>query len=223
MNTPHTPVDSIRVLVADDSPTVQRAVKAQIDHEPSIELVGEAETADEALRKVRTLAPDILLLDIQLKEGNGLEVAERLKEEDSATKVLVVSSYDLDVYVDSLTRSGIRGYLMKQDLGSELIKAIRWIYLGEGMLSPTIAGRLLATLSGGPPPTGGSPRRLSQKELAVLELVMQGYANEFVATHLGYSEEEIQNTVEEMLSGLGAPSIQQAIHMAINSGYFSPN
>ena len=85
MNTPHTPVDSIRVLVADDSPTVRRAVKAQIDHEPSIELVGEAETADEALHKVRTLAPDNLLLDIQLKEGNGLEVAERLKEEGSAT------------------------------------------------------------------------------------------------------------------------------------------
>ncbi|WP_279366334.1 response regulator transcription factor [Microbacterium testaceum] len=198
----------IRVVIADDHPVVRAGVRALLDAEADIEVVGEAATADEAVALAASLAPELVLMDLQFGErAAGAEATRRVRALAAPPYVLVLTNYDTDGDILGAVEAGASGYLLKDAPPHELLAGVRAAAAGQSALAPAIAGRLLARLR--------EPRvTLSVREIEVVRLVARGASNAEVAARLHITDATVKSHLAHVFSKLGVSSRTAAVSAA---------
>jgi NarL family two-component system response regulator LiaR len=212
--------EEIRVLAADDHAVVREGLRALIDTEAGMILVGEATDGAEAVRKARALEPDVVLLDLVMPRKSGLEAIGEIKQALPSTRILVLTSFAEDDKVFPAIKAGAHGYLLKDTSPSQLLRAIRDVHRGEPSMHPTIARKLMRELqrSSELPPTEDP---LTAREAEVLSLVAQGLTNQEIADRLFVSERTVRTHVSNILSKLHLANRTQAALYALRRGLAS--
>lgn len=211
----------IRILIADDHAIVREGLRALIETEPGMELVGEATDGVEAVQMARTFRPDVILLDMVMPHKDGLEAISEIKGEQPDARILVLTSFAEDEKVFPAIKGGALGYLLKDTSPQGLLKAIRDVYEGESSLHPTIARKLIGELHrpSSPPPAG---EELTEREVEVLNLVARGLSNQEIADRLVVSERTVRKHVSNILGKLHLANRTQATLYALRTGIAQP-
>lgn len=209
----------IRVLVADDHPMFRFGLRAVLLAEPDLELAGEAETGIEAVELVTALQPEVVLLDLNMPELDGIGATERIARESPRTGILILTMLEDDESVLAAIRAGARGYIVKGSGSEEIVRAIRGVAAGEVIFGPSVAPKVLSALqsagSASPdPPFAG----LTRREYEVLLLLAQGQSNQAIADRLFVSEKTVRNHLSLIFDKLGVSSRAEAIVLAHRSG-----
>jgi DNA-binding NarL/FixJ family response regulator len=202
----------IRILIADDHPVVRAGLRALLDAEDDLEVVGEAATPATAVELAADLSPELVLMDLQFgQDTSGAEATRRIRALDAAPYVLVLTNYDSDGDILGAVEAGASGYLLKDAPPHDLIAAVRAAASGQSALAPAIAGRLMARMR--------TPQvSLSAREIEVLELVAAGAANGEVAARLHISEATVKSHLVHVFSKLGVASRTAAVSTARSLG-----
>ncbi len=202
----------IRVVIADDHPVVRAGVRALLDAEEDIVVVGEAATPDEAVALAETHAPELVLMDLQFGDrASGTEATRRVRALAAPPYVLVLTNYDTDGDILGAVEAGASGYLLKDAPPDELLAGVRAAAAGQSALAPAIAGRLLARLR--------EPRvTLSVREIEVLQLVSRGASNAEVAARLHITDATVKSHLAHVFSKLGVTSRTAAVASARGLG-----
>ena len=218
----------IRVAVADDQALVRSGFSVLLGSAPDIEVVGEAGDGREAVELVRRERPDVVLMDIRMPDVDGLEATRTIRSDQSlsATRVLVLTTFDLDEYVFEALRAGASGFLLKDTLPADLIAAVRVVADGEALLAPNVTRRLIEELIGRPdrpvltPPPGLAT--LTERELEVLAAVARGLSNAEIAEELFMSHATAKTHVSRVLTKLDARDRAQLVMIAYEAGVVQP-
>ena len=216
---------TIRVVIADDHALLRQGIRNVLELEPELKVLGEAADGEEAVRLVQEVNPDVLLLDVNMPKGNGLEVTRRLKEAGSPVKIVVLTIHDDQNYVVELVKAGAAGYLLKDVEPSMLIQALKVVAAGETFIYPTLAGKLLGEINRQKERLLETTRiyerrkeeRLTYRELDVLELICQGMSNQEVAQKLFLSEKTVKNHLTNIFRKLHVSDRTQAVLYAIKN------
>lgn len=211
---------AIRVLLADDHAVVRGGIRALLEHEEGIEVIGEADNGEEAVRMALKLRPDVILLDLMMPLKTGIEAIEEIKQVNEDARILVLTSFADDDKVFAAIKAGAMGYLLKQTTPNELFQAVRDVYLGESSLHPTIARKLIRELNR---PTTLPPvdEPLTDREVEVLIFLARGLANQDIADRLVISERTVRTHVSNILSKLHLANRTQAALYALKEGLTS--
>jgi DNA-binding NarL/FixJ family response regulator len=201
----------LTILLADDHPVVRQGLKTFLDLQPDMEVVGEAATGTEAAARAEELAPDVVLLDLVMPGGGGIEAARRIREACPATKVIVLTSYAEDENVIPALKAGASGYVLKDVEPAELADGVRRVHRGEALLHPAIASRVLREVVE-PQPDRDT---LTPRELDVLRLLARGFANKVIARELGIADRTVKTHVSSILAKLGVTDRTQAALYAV--------
>lgn len=212
--------NEIRVLICDDHAVVREGLRALLSTEADMTIVGEAADGEGAVLAYRDLHPDVTLLDMVMPRMDGVEAIRTIISEFPNARILVLTSFSEDEMVFPAIKSGALGYLLKDSLPDELIRAIRNVNRGEASLHPSIARRLIQELS---QPTTLPPTQepLTERELEVLRLVAKGYSNEEIGDALIVSERTARGHVSSILSKLHLANRTQAALYALREGIAS--
>jgi DNA-binding NarL/FixJ family response regulator len=212
----------IRVAIADDQALVRSGFRMILEARPDVEVVGEAEDGEQAVELVRELEPDVLLLDVRMPNLDGIEATRRIVADGSSTRILILTTFDLDDYVHDAVRAGASGFLLKDVRPTELVDAIRVIATGNALLGPTALGRLLERFGTPPSQNGAALPALTDRERQILQLVAEGLSNAEIASRLVLSEATIKTHVSNLLRKLGVRDRVQAVIAAYDSGLVQP-
>lgn len=216
---------SVKVLIADDQALVRTGFRMILEAEPDIQVVGEARDGAEAVAEARRLQPDIVLMDIRMPEVDGLEATRRLLSGgDGSTRVLMLTTFDLNEYVYEALRAGASGFLLKDVPAERLVSAIHVVAGGEALLSPSITRRLIEEFVRRPPP-GSAPVALDEltaREVEVLKLIARGLSNAEISKTLFVSETTVKTHVAHILTKLRLRDRVQAVVLAYESGLVRP-
>jgi DNA-binding NarL/FixJ family response regulator len=218
----------IRVVVADDQALVRSGFTMLLSGESDLEVVGEAANGAEAVALVASERPDVVLMDVRMPVMDGLEATRRISSDPSLseTKVVVLTTFDLDEYVHDALRAGASGFLLKDTLPSDLLQAVRVVAAGDALISPKITRRLIAEFARRPEP--GNPAAsaaldsLTQREREVLETIARGHSNAEIAEQLYVSHATVKTHVSRLLMKLGARDRAQLVMLAYESGIVAP-
>ncbi len=191
-----------RVLIVDDHPVVRRGLAELIGDEPDLEVCGEASDAPDALRQVETKHPDVVVVDISLQAGNGIELIQQIKERDERIKTIVSSMHDESLFAERALRAGAMGYINKQEPTERVIDAIHEVLSGQVYLSARMANRLLQSVVGGETLEQDPIGSLSNRELEVFELIGQGLTTKKIAGRLHLSPKTIETHREKIKTKL---------------------
>ena len=214
-------VPAVRVLLADDHRVVREGVRDRLASEPGIEVVGEAADGAEALRLAEALGPDVLVLDVEMPELSGVEVARAVRERGLGVRILVLSGYDDAEYVGALLDAGAAGYLTKDESLKSIAEAVRGVAAGEdGWLSRRIAAAVVG-LRRAAPEAGGAPGGLTPRETDVLRLVATGRTNAQAAAELFVSEHTVRNHLANVYAKLDVRNRAEATAWAWRTGLVS--
>ena len=202
----------IRLLIVDDHPVVRDGLRGMFAGDDRFQVVGEAGNGHEALAVARSARPDVVLMDLRMPGMDGVTTIRELKQQGSAARVLVLTTYDTDSDVLPAIKAGATGYLLKDTPREELFRAVAAADRGESVLSPAVAGRLMGNLR--------SPARepLSQRELEVLTLISQGCSNRETATRLFISEATVKTHLLHVYAKLGVRDRAAAVATAFERG-----
>jgi DNA-binding NarL/FixJ family response regulator len=216
---------TIRVLLADDQALVRSGFRMILEARPDLAVVGEAVDGREAVDLVERLVPDVVLMDVRMPRMDGLEATRRIVATGGPTRVVVLTTYDLDDVVFEALRSGASGFLFKDARPAELVDAIRVVVRGDALLAPSVTRRLLDRFAAGSPParfrsdlTGLTPR-----EVEILRLVATALSNGEIAQQLVLSEATVKTHVSAVLRKLGLRDRVQAVVLAYDAGLVRPN
>jgi len=216
----------IRVLIADDHELMRNGLRAILDAQQDIEVIGEAEHGAQAVENAIRLRPDVVIMDIRMPRLDGIEATRRLAvQAGKAPKVLVLTTFDLDEYVYEALRAGAAGFLLKDTPPRQLAEAVRTIAAGESLLAPAVTKRLIERYVSRPP--GDTARRerfaeLTERELDVLQLITRGLSNSEIGAKLFLSEATVKTHVTRILSKLGVRDRVQAVVLAYETGLVQP-
>jgi DNA-binding NarL/FixJ family response regulator len=208
------------VAIADDQPLVRSGLRMILEAEIDLTVVGEAADGGEAIAVVAATRPDVLLLDVQMPGVDGLEALSRLTTSKSATKVLMLTTFDLDEYVYQAMRTGASGFLLKDMAGEDIVAAVRQVARGvDALLAPALTRRLVDRFARDRPRAGVSAlERLTERELEVLRLVARGLSNAEIAAELHIGETTVKTHVARVLMKLGLRDRVQAVVVAYEAG-----
>jgi DNA-binding NarL/FixJ family response regulator len=210
---------TIRVLVADDHGVVREGLRAVLGSEPDMEVVGEATTGKEVVERAAELGPDVILMDIQMPDVNGIEATRRIFEVDPDIGVVVLTMFEDDDSVFSAMRAGARGYVLKGAPPSEILKVLRAVAAGEAHFGPEIARRLMSFFSEQSPASAQDIfPELSARELEILDLIAQGHTNAKIAARLYLSPKTVGNHISHIFTKLQVADRAHAIIRAREAG-----
>ncbi|MFJ6569385.1 response regulator [Streptomyces sp. NPDC091292] len=216
----------IRVLLADDQALLRTGFRLLIESVPDLTVAGEAVSGDEAVDLALRLRPDVVLMDIRMPSTDGLEATRRICADPAAagTRVLVLTTFDLDEYVYAALRGGASGFLLKDILPADLLTALRVVASGDALLAPTVTRRLIREFAGRHEPRPRLAQELSgvtPREREVLRLVARGLPNRMIAEHLGLSVATVKTHVGRLLAKLHAHDRAQLVVFAYETGLVS--
>ncbi len=206
---------TIRILIVEDQRIVREGLRAVLEDEDAIEIVGEAANGQEAIDLFTKLKPDVVLMDLQMPVMDGPEATRRIRELAPNAHILVLTTYATDEFIFKALRAGAQGYLLKDASVDELLSAIRSVHAGQTLLAPAIAARLVVGVS-----TGG-PDTLTPRELEVLTLIGQGRSNGEIAALLSIAPRTAKVHVQNILSKLGATNRTEAVSIAVKQNLIS--
>lgn len=209
--------DSIRILVADDHPVVRDGLVAILSTQPDFSVVGEAGTGTETVQRVMALRPNVLLLDLEMPDVDGVGVLKQLRQTDVPTRVVVFTAFDTDERILDAVQAGAQGYLLKGAPREELFNAVRVVHSGGSLLQPIVASKLLRQVSR-EQTKETSADALTERELEVLQLMAQGLQNKEIAAKLVISERTVKFHVSSILAKLGAGNRTEAVKIAAHRG-----
>lgn len=216
----------LRVAVADDQALMRTGFSMILDAEPDIEVVGEAANGREAVDLCRRLQPDVVLMDIRMPELDGIAATRRCTEADDIdTRVLILTTFDLDEYVFEAVRAGASGFLLKDAPPEDLVSAIRVVAAGDALLAPSVTRRLIEAFAAQQPGDAAPPASLdglTDRELDVLRLMARGLSNAEIAQGLIVGEATVKTHVSRVLMKLGVRDRVQAVVAAYESGLVRP-
>jgi len=191
-----------KVLIVDDHPLMREGLAARVSAEPDLEVCGEAAGLDEALAMFRSTNPELMIVDLALKDGHGLDLIERVRDNGAATPMLVVSAYEDRLFAERALRAGAHGYVNKQEAQDSVIVALRTVLRGERYLSAEMKQLLIDRAIDGRPEARGIGT-LTNRELEVLELIGRGNRTRAIAERLGLSIHTIETHREKIREKLG--------------------
>jgi DNA-binding NarL/FixJ family response regulator len=206
----------IRILVADDHPVVRDGLIAMLGTQPDFEVVGAAATGREALRLAQAARPDVILLDLEMPELDGVEVMRELRAACPEAQALVFTAFDTDERIHAALKAGARGYLLKGAPRDELFNAVRVVSQGGSLLQPVVASKLLQRMRA--PAAAADPDPLTTREHEVLRLLAEGKVNKEIALALTISERTVKFHVSSILGKLGAGNRTEAVRLAVQRG-----
>jgi DNA-binding NarL/FixJ family response regulator len=209
--------ESIRVLVADDHAGFRSGLEALLATQSDLEIVGEAETGDEAVGRSLALQPDVVLMDLNMPGLDGIAATRRIVDTSPHIAVLVLTMADNDAAVFDALRAGARGYLLKGADRTELTRAIRAVASGEAIFGPDVARRLMAYFADAPIRATAFPE-LSERELEVLELIARGMSNQQIVDRLVISPKTVRNHISNIFSKLQVRDRAEAVVRAREAG-----
>lgn len=204
-----------RLLIVDDHPIVRRGVRELANDEPDLEVCGEAADASEALERLADAHPDLVIVDLSLKNGHGLELIEKIRVRDKRVKILVLSIHDDLLYAERALRCGASGYVNKQDPPERLMKAIREVLRGEVCVSDEVADILLRRLSAGQSLQEDPVASLTNRELQVFELIGRGLSVKKIAVRLDISSKTVEAHRDRIKAKLNAGNSLEVSRRAI--------
>jgi len=202
----------VRLLIVDDHPIVRAGFEGMLAGTPDLEVVGEAENGQEAVRLAERLQPDVVLMDLRMPMIDGVEATRRIKEENPRVNVLVLTTYDSDADILRAIEAGATGYLLKDTPREELFRAIRAAARGEPVLAPSVTARLMQRAQ------APSQKSLSGREIEVLELVARGGSNKELARELHLSEATVKSHLIHIFDKLGVADRTAAVTVALEKG-----
>lgn len=218
--------EPIKVAVVDDHPVVRAGIRAILAAAGGISVVAEGSSGQDALRLASEAQPDVLLLDVNLPDVDGLEVTRRLRSRGDLTAIVILTVHDDSQTVFGLLEAGATGYLLKDEAPDRLAAAIRAAASGETWLSPAVAGQVVRRAVGNAPGRGAQADRfeppaspLTPRELEVLQLLAQGLDNEAIAQRLVLTRRTVQNHISTIYDKLGVTSRTEALLYAVGHGW----
>jgi DNA-binding NarL/FixJ family response regulator len=220
---------TIRVVVADDQALVRSGFTMLLGGETDIEVVGEASNGAEAVALVASERPDVVLMDVRMPVMDGLEATRRVTGDPglAETRVVILTTFDLDEYVHEALRAGASGFLLKDTLPVDLLNAVRVVAAGDALIAPKITRRLIAEFAKRPEPgatvaAGAVLDQLTEREREVLEVIARGHSNAEIAAQLFVSHATVKTHVSRLLMKLGARDRAQLVMIAYESGMVAP-
>jgi DNA-binding NarL/FixJ family response regulator len=214
-------LETLRILIAEDHPLFRKGMISLLSSVPEFEVVGEAKTGEEAIERAAQMQPDVILMDLQMPEVNGIEATRRILQESPTVRILVVTLFEDDDSVFMALRAGARGYVLKDADEEEIVLSIRAVSKGEAIFSPAIATRVLAFFATSPPPGGATPQAfptLTDREREILNLIARGHPNPSIARQLSLSTKTVGNYVSNIFTKLQVADRAQAIIRAREAG-----
>lgn len=211
-----------RVLVADDHPAFRRGLQLMLADVDGLEVVGLAQTGDEAVELAASLGPDVLLMDLRMPGVDGIEATRRIMRENGEAAIVVLTMFEDDDSVLAAMRAGARGYLLKGADQEEIVRAIRAAAAGEAIFGREIAARVLDHFARGPGSTAAAFPALTEREREVLELIAGGKGNATIAHELMISLKTVRNHVSNIFTKLQVPDRAAAIVKAREGGLGGP-
>jgi DNA-binding NarL/FixJ family response regulator len=212
---------TVRILIADDHPLVRQGLKAALAPVPEVEIVAEAATGQEAIREAVLHQPDVVVMDLQMPELNGIEATRELARAVPSAAVLVLTMFEDDDWVFAAMRAGARGYVLKGAEQHEITRAITAVAAGEAIFGPAVATRVL-TYFATPPVTPTPFPELTAREREVLDLLAAGYTNHQIAERLGLSAKTVANHISAIFAKLQVADRTQAMLRARDAGLGHP-
>jgi DNA-binding NarL/FixJ family response regulator len=215
----------ITIVVADDEALLRGAFRTMLETEDDLKVVGEAADGNAAIEEARLRKPDVVLMDVRMPGLDGIEATRRLLERDAGSRVLILTTFDLDEYVYDAMRAGASGFMLKNSPPEQLAAAIRTVAAGEALLAPPVTRRLIEEFVRRPRVApGGAPElaELTERELEVLKLIARGLSNAEIAEQLVVSEATVRTHVNRLLTKLDLRDRTQAAVLAYECGLVQP-
>jgi DNA-binding NarL/FixJ family response regulator len=216
---------SITVLLADDQSMVRAGFRMILESEPDIEVIGEAADGEQAAESARRLRPDVVLMDIQMPGGDGLEATRRITQRPEVpSRVVILTTFERDDYVFEALHAGASGFLLKNAPPERLVDAVRVVAAGDALLAPSVTRRIIEQFARRPVEAEVHARvaSLTQREREVLVLLASGKSNSELAAELFVSEGTIKTHLSSLLAKLGLRDRVQAVVLAYESGLVTP-
>ncbi|MEU3503898.1 response regulator transcription factor [Streptomyces hundungensis] len=214
----------VTVLLVDDEPLVRAGLRAVLEAQPDIEVVGEAADGAAVIPLVRQLRPDVVAMDVRMPLLDGIEATRAvLRTVEDPPKILVVTTFENDEYVYEALRAGADGFLLKRARPAEIVNAIRLVAEGDSLLFPAAVRALAAEYGNGSARTALAEAALTEREAAVLRLMARGLSNAEIAGKLIVGTETVKTHVSAVLAKLGARDRTQAVIAAYESGFVAPS
>ena len=219
--------EKVRIVLVDDEQMVRSGLRMILESEDGFEVVGEAGDGAAAVELVRRTDPDVVLMDIQMPGMNGLDATREIValERDDSSRVLILTTFDLDEYVYEALRAGASGFLLKRTPAEDLVAGVRVVAQGEALLSPSVTKRLIGEFARRPAADGPTPAVLdvlTEREREVLTLIAQGLSNQEIAGKLFLSEGTVKTHIKRIFYKLDLRDRTQAVILAYNVGLVAP-
>ncbi|MFE5844368.1 response regulator [Streptomyces niveus] len=209
----------VRVVLADDQPLVRSGLRLVMADHPDLEVVGEAATGAEAVQLVQDTGPDVVVMDIRMPGMDGIEATHLITAGPTATRVLVLTTFDEDEYVYGALRAGASGFVVKDMALNDILAAIRVVAVGDALIAPGITRRLIADFAGRPPQRSPRPvAGITEREREVLTLIGRGLTNTEIAEDLFITVATAKSHVSRLLTKLGARDRVQLVITAYETG-----
>ena len=213
----------IQVLIADDQELVRTGFRLILQSEPDLEVAGEAATGREAVALSASLRQDVVLMDIRMPDLDGIEATRQITRATAASRVMILTTFDLDEYVFAALQAGACGFLLKDVAANQLAAGVRMVAAGDALLAPSITRRLIEEFAVSRPQAPEQVKELTPREMEIFLLVAKGMSNAEIAAKLVIGETTVKTHVTRLLMKLGVRDRIQAVVLAYEAGLVRPS